>query len=64
MITTARTISGTWQPLIISDLYNVDVQDLDILFWPLLVCPDVLDLMDHIQTLNSTSEYSMLVVQP
>lgn len=28
------------------------------------MCPDILDLMNHIQTLYSTSEDGVLVIQP
>lgn len=45
-------------------LYNVDVEDFDVLFRPLLVSPGILDLVYHIQALDSTTENSMLVVKP
>lgn len=47
-----------------NSLYNVDVQDFDILFRPLLVGPGILDLVYHIQSLNSSTENSVLVVKP
>lgn len=46
------------------NLYNVDVEDLDILFRPFLVSPGILDLVYHIQPLDSASKNSMLVVKP
>lgn len=46
------------------NLYNVDVEDFDVLFRPLLVSPGILDLVNHIQALDSTTENSMLVVKP
>lgn len=48
----------------IQNLYNVDVEDLDILFRPLLVSPGILDLVYHIQALDGTTENSVLVVEP
>jgi hypothetical protein len=46
------------------NLHNVDIEHLDILFRPLLVSPGVLDLVYHIQTLDSTPKNSVLIVKP
>lgn len=48
----------------INFLYNVDVEDLDIFFRPLLVSPGILDLVYHIQPLHSATKNSVLVVKP
>ena len=46
------------------DLYNVNIQNLDVLFRFLLVGTRVLYLVNHIQSLRGAAEYCVLVVKP
>lgn len=45
-------------------LYDVDVEDLDVLLWLLLIRPRVLDLMDNVEPLGCSPENGVLPVQP
>lgn len=44
--------------------YNVDVENPDVLLRPLLMCPDVLYLVDNIETLDSPPKDRVLVIKP
>jgi hypothetical protein len=50
--------------LALRTLHNLNIQNLDIFFWLLLVHPCILNLMNDIQALDRPSESRVLVVQP
>ena len=45
-------------------LRHVNVDDFDILLWPLLICLRIFNLVDNIQALNRATKYCMLLVEP
>lgn len=48
----------------VASLHDINVENLDILLWPLLVCSRILNLMNHIQALCRTSENGVFSIQP
>lgn len=62
VIVSAGTLQGYQQASI--HLHNLYIKNFDIFLWLLLVHSRILDLVNHIQTLNSSPKYRMLVVKP
>lgn len=46
------------------NLHDVDIKNLDIFFWLLLVRTDILNLVNDVQSLGGSTKDGMLAIQP